>query len=131
MANDIVAGSGVMTLITRGGGDIGEVLKPLIQEIFLLDTRIAGTAYLEDGAVLDVVKKGDQVILKREDNRFDEKAILVLNEEEQKLGYVPEKDNPILSRLMDAGKCLTARVSKKEIEGWFTRIGIKVYMVDF
>lgn len=132
MANELVAGgTGVLTLFTRGGNDIGDVLKPLTKEIFLHDTYIAGTTHLEDGTVLDRVNPGDRLVLQRENNRYDERAILVLNSDMQKLGYVPEKDNPILSRLMDAGKCLIARVSKKDVEGWFVRIGIKIYMVDF
>ena len=132
MANELVAGgTGVLTLFTRGGNDIGDVLKPLTKEIFLHDTYIAGTTHLEDGTVLDAVNPGDRLVLQRENNRYDERAILVLNSDMQKLGYVPEKDNPILSRLMDAGKCLIARVSKKDVEGWFVRIGIKIYMVDF
>ena len=132
MANELVAGgTGVLTLFTRGGNDIGDVLKPLTKEIFLYDTYIAGTTHLEDGTVLGRVNPGDRLVLQRENNRYDERAILVLNSDMQKLGYVPEKDNPILSRLMDSGKCLTAKVSKKDVEGWFVRIGIKIYMVDF
>ncbi len=132
MANELIAGGGgVLTIFTKGGNDIGDVLKPLTKEIFLYDTYIAGTTHLEDGSILDEIQPGEQVILQRENNRYDERAILVLNSDMQKLGYVPEKDNTILSRLMDAGKCLTAKVSRKDTEGWFVRIGIKIYMVDF
>ena len=55
----------------------------------------------------------------------------MLDKKMRKLGYVPEKDNTILSRLMDAGKCLTARVTKSEEDGWFTRVNISISMVDF
>ena len=44
------------------------------------------------------------------DNKFDSNAILILTESKKKLGYVPEKDNVIFARLMDAGKLLIARI---------------------
>ena len=62
---------------------------------------------------------------------FDEKAILILNERRQKLGYVPERDNVVFARLMDAGKMLTARVTDKEERGPFTRIRVGILMVEF
>ena len=62
---------------------------------------------------------------------FDEKAILILNEKRQKLGYVPERDNVVFARLMDAGKMLTARVTDKEERGSFTRTRVGILMVEF
>ena len=41
--------------------------------------------------------------------------VYVAGPEPFKLGYVPRKHNPVLARLMDAGKELTARLS--EVEG--------------
>ena len=55
----------------------------------------------------------------------------MLNGEKQKLGYVPEKDNIIFSRLMDAGKLLTAQVKKIEQKGGFRQISIGIYLIDF
>lgn len=111
--------------------DLGELIKPLIKEIHLFDTFIAGTTHLDDKNVIDEVKIDDKLDLKREDNKFDEKAILVLNKKGQKLGYIPEKDNIIFSRLLDAGKMLSATVSDIEHKGSFTKISIGIYLVDF
>ncbi|MBQ9062796.1 MAG: HIRAN domain-containing protein [Eubacterium sp.] len=69
--------------------------------------------------------------LQREDNKFDSRAILVLTEAKQKLGYIPEKDNLIFSRLMDAGKLLAAKIRKIQQKGSFTQISIGIYLVDF
>ena len=44
---------------------------------------------IEDKSVLETIAVNDRLILQREDNKFDEKAILILNEKKQKLGYVP------------------------------------------
>ena len=82
-------------------------------------------------SVLDVIGVGDKLTLRREDNKFDSNAILILTESKKKLGYVPEKDNVIFARLMDAGKLLIARIAKIEKRGSFTQISIGIYLIDF
>ena len=69
--------------------------------------------------------------MQREDNKFDSKAILILKEDKRKLGYVPEKDNAVFSRLMDAGKLLTAKIDQIEIMGTFHKINVQIFLVDF
>lgn len=110
---------------------IGDVIKPLVNEIHLFDTYVAGTTHLPDKTVLENIDIGDKLTLQREANKFDSNAILILNEEKKKLGYVPEKDNLIFARLMDAGKMLTARIAKIDKKGSFTQITIGIYLVDF
>ncbi len=114
-----------------GAGGLGEVLKPLNREIYLFDTYIAGTTYLKDKSVLDTIESGNRLILKREDNRYDGNAILVLNSEGKKLGYVPERDNIVFARLMDAGKLLSARIKKVDDKGSFKKVKIEIYLIDF
>lgn len=111
--------------------DIGTVIKPLINEIHLFDTFVAGTTYLKDKSVLERIVVGDKLLLQREDNKFDSNAILVLNEGKEKIGYIPEKDNIIFARLMDAGKMLSAKIAKIDQKGHFTQITIGIYLVDF
>lgn len=111
--------------------DIGDIIKPLIREIHLFDTYVAGVTHLKDRSVLQNIKVDDSLILQREDNEYDRNAILVLNADRKKLGYVPEKDNIVFSRLMDAGKKLTAKI--KDIRpktDYFTEIKIGIYLVD-
>lgn len=111
--------------------DLGDIIKPLVKDIHLMDTYIAGTTHLKDESVLDAVSVGDELILQREDNKFDENAILVLNAKKEKLGYIPEKDNPVFARLMDAGKLIKARVNDIDNIATFKKIRIAVVMVDF
>ena len=93
---------------------------------------IAGTSHLKDSSVLDGVKVGDKLTLRREENKFDSKAILILTAEGKRLGYVPEKDNVIFSRLMDAGKMLSATITEiRERGGNFKQISIGIFLVDF
>lgn len=110
---------------------LGDVFKPLKQEIHLFDTYIAGTAYIKETELFDALGEGDSLILQREDNRYDEKAILVLNSDRKKLGYIPERDNVVFSRLMDAGKYLMAKIKKIDPKGSMFKISIAIYMVDF
>ena len=110
---------------------LGELIKPLVNEIHLFDTVIAGTSYIEDETLYDRLEKDEKLILQREDNKFDSKAILVLNHQKQKLGYIPERDNQVFSRLMDAGKLLIAKVISVRNTDGFYRIRIGIYLVDY
>ena len=113
------------------GNELGDIIKPLIKEIHLFDSFIAGTTHLEDESVLEEIKVGDILTLQREKNKFDSNAIMVLTAEKKKLGYVPEKDNIIFARLMDAGKFLKAKVTKIRDRGdYFKQINIGIYLVD-
>lgn len=113
------------------GHEIGDVLKPLIKEIHLFDSYVAGTTYLYDPSVLDEIKVGDKLVLQRENNKFDDNAIIIMTEDKQKIGYVPEKDNIIFARLMDAGKLLKAKITDIKERGTFKQIAIGIYLVDF
>jgi len=109
-----------------------ELIKPLKREILLFDSYVAGTAYVEDENFYTDLRKGDKLTLKREPaNRYDERAILILDSKNRKLGYVPEKDNIVFARLMDAGKYLMAKVNKAENNASFWKISISIYLVDF
>ncbi len=122
--------AGLVSVTAEQGLDT--IIKPLVKEIHLFDTYVAGTSYLKDKSVLDEIKTGDKLTLRREDNKFDSKAILVLTGDGRKLGYVPEKDNVVFSRLMDAGKMLCATINEvRERSGNFRQISIGIYLVDF
>ena len=131
MADELIKkDEGTLVEVIDGQG-LSDLLKPLTKEIHLFDSFVAGTTHLSDPSVLDEIKEGDKLSLLREDNRFDDYAILILNEEKKKIGYVPEKDNRVFARLMDAGKLLVAKVSKIDKKGNFTQISIGIYLVDF
>lgn len=130
MANELIIGKeNTVALVSERG--VGDLIKPLTKEIFLFESYVAGTTHLEDDSVLEEINAGDKLILQRENNRFDENAILVLTQQKKKLGYVPEKDNIVFSRLMDAGKLLTAQIKGIEMKGSFRQVNIGIYLVDF
>lgn len=118
-------------VIAAENNQIGDLIKPLIREIHLFDSYIAGTTHLSDKSILDEIKVGDKLSLQREDNKFDSNAILVISSDSRKVGYIPEKDNIVFARLMDAGKMLSAQISSIDIKGTFHKISIGIYLVDF
>ena len=130
MGNELTVGKeNVVSLLQNN--TVGELIKPLSHEIFLFDSFIAGTTHLEDESILDEIKVGDKLFLQREDNRFDRNAILILDEKRRKIGYIPEKDNIVFARPMDAGKLLVGKIKDITPHGSFKQINIGIYLVDF
>lgn len=125
----IVKKDGLVPLVAQKG--LGEIIKPLTSEIHLFDSFVAGTTHLKDQTVISEITIGEKLKLQREENKFDDNAIILITESGKKLGYVPEKDNIVFARLMDAGKLLSATVTGIEKKGSFTQIRIGIYLVDF
>lgn len=130
MANELTKKEETMVSVVQGN-ELGDIIKPLIREIHLFDSYVAGTTHLEDKSVLDELRVGDMLTLQREENKFDSNAIIIMTADKKKLGYVPEKDNIIFARLMDAGKLLKAKITKIQNKGdYFKQINVGIYLVD-
>ena len=100
-----LGGDGLLALLHGKNGE-SLIPKPFERDIFLLDTHVAGTTHIEGIDELELyLKSGDRLNLFREpDNPYDEFAILIKTMDGVKIGYIPQKDNIIFARLMDAGK---------------------------
>ena len=116
----------VRTSLTNNG-----LPKPFVQEVELLDCNVAGTTFLDLDDIEPKLKKHQLLMLQRElKNEYDNNAILILTEEGQKLGYVPQDKNEVLSKLMDAGKLLFGRLDEKNwVDDWL-KLDIQVYLRD-
>ncbi len=103
--------AGITALLHDGTGLSGSMTK----DIFLTEQSIVGTRYLGDAE--DLIKElavGSRVTLLHEaDNRFDEKAVIVIDEQGRKLGYIPRHQNAVISALLDAGKMFYGVVREK------------------
>ncbi|MCL2114974.1 MAG: HIRAN domain-containing protein [Methanobrevibacter sp.] len=108
-----------------------DLTDPLFEKIFLIESTIAGTHYVENIKKIEPnLKVGDRLDFYREpNNSHDEKAILVKHRGD-KIGYVPRVDNEILANLMDAGKLLYGELSYKNYEGDWLRIDFDIYLED-
>ena len=105
--------------------------KPFVREVELLNCNIAGTTCLDLDEVEPELEKHQLLMLKREPkNKNDDKAILILTENGQKLGYVPKKKNEVLSNLMDAGKLLFGRLNKKTWVDTWLKLDVQVFLRD-
>ena len=87
------------------------ISMPLGRDIFLLETHVAGLAYHQMQLAQPDLAVGKLLTLRREPgNSHDPLAIEILAAGGLKLGYVPRYRNPVLARLMDAGKQLLATI---------------------
>ena len=92
------------------------IALPFAKDIFLLETHVAGLNYYEINHLNKPLIIAEPLLLRREpDNPHDALAIMVLTHADQKLGYVTRHRNPILARLMDAGKTLVAEVASLQV----------------
>lgn len=97
---------------------------------FLLECHVAGTSHIEDAAGKTAeLQKDSPLYLRREPgNEYDRDAIAIYTAEENRIGYVPQKHNPILSRLLDGGRTLVGRVASREVVDDFVKMRICIYL---
>ena len=132
-----------MSELIKLGGDYGlidilhndgtiELTQLFSRETLLWETRIAGTAHLPYiQEVEPQLQLEEELLLRREpENLYDPWAILILRQDQTKLGYVPRGENLILARLLDAGKNLLARLKAKEWQRRWLRLDIAIYLQD-
>jgi hypothetical protein len=109
----------------------GTLASPFAQEIFLIETHVAGTSHVPIRDIESTLTPGAAMVLRRDrDNAFDSLAIMILTEQGAKLGFIPRDRNEVLARLMDAGKCIFARLESKEWHGDWLRVSIRVFLKD-
>lgn len=116
---------GLVNLIDKGGLSL-----PFETNIYLQTVLISGiNYYIKEGFSL---LEEEKLILKREsDNKYDDYAIAVYTEKNEKIGYIAKRNNKVFSRLMDAGKILYAEV--RTINYYFEKIDeiwIRIYLKD-
>lgn len=106
--------------------------SPFSQEIFLKECSVAEVLQVDDIQFKTKgVGVGTELALRRgtesESGGF---AIRVQTPEGERIGSVPEDCSEILARLMDAGKLLVAKVSRKEVVDHWLDMSIKVYLKE-
>ena len=129
--SDIIKSQGndLVGLLHGKGGQL-TIPKPFEKDIFLFDTYVAGTTHIEGIEELaEHLNIDDRLDFFREpDNPYDKKAIVIKTVNGVKIGYVPKADNVVFSRLMDAGKLLFGKISRKEIKGSWVKIDLKLFL---
>ena len=107
--NDLEISGGSLTALLHSG----DALPPMMRDIFLVKQSIVGTRFLggSEDLVEDLAPGSKVTLLREPDNRFDDRAVMALDGEGRKLGYIPRRENGVISALMDAGKLLYGIVS--------------------
>lgn len=120
---------GLVSLLHGAGGSLA-VPQPFERDIYLFDSHVAGTSFIEGIEELEPhLNIGDKLDFFREpDNPHDKQAIVIKNQDGVKVGYVPRQDNLIFSRLMDAGKVLFGRITAKSMRGTWLKMDIRIYL---
>ncbi|QNQ82270.1 restriction endonuclease [Lactobacillus sp. PV037] len=100
------------------------------RDVFLYGCEVVGSQYLDlEDHLIPRLQENDPLILIREaGNHYDEHAINVQTTSGLKLGYLPRKNNLILSRLMDEGNLLFGKVKSFHWDGKKLDLILKVYM---
>jgi HIRAN domain len=106
------------------------VLQPILQPapVLLQTSPVAGFQYHAGEAVWALLRSGQALTMVREPgNRFDERAIR-LDWQDQKVGYVPARDNAAASQLLDRGERLSAVITQlRQANNPWDRIEFAVY----
>ena len=112
----------------------GGVPMPFVKDIFLLECDVAGCSFVPDvaGKIFKICKSTELRLIREPENKYDDLAIRVENQDGEKIGYIPRKQNPILARLMDGGKQLYAKMVNLEFyhNTKWADLTIKVYLRD-
>jgi len=118
--------------VLNGGKGLFDIGKPFSRQIYLISASIAGSYYVDNiDEIIEELKEGTKLQFFREpENKHDELAIVVKNQNNEKLGYVPRQKNPILARLMDAGKLIYGTVKKIENDDNYINIEMEIFMSD-
>lgn len=109
-----------------------ELPVPFAHEIFLQECHVAGILHVDDILIkTEEIRVGSPLQLRREPtNEYDAAAIAVVTAKGDHIGWVPKRHNPVLARLMDAGKLLVAKVASKELNYHWLNLRMGIYLKD-
>ncbi|MCC0634410.1 HIRAN domain-containing protein [Clostridioides sp. ZZV15-6388] len=101
------------------------------KDIYLTSVAVAGSRFRNREYLEKELEKSNIYYLNREkDNLYDENAIRIVGETGYVIGYVPRKDNYILSNLLDGGKLLYCRVTEYNLDEDYIYINIYLSYKD-
>ena len=129
MKNELITKKEELAL-KQEGGDIDALLKPLKKEILLFDGNLAGTYKLTDRTALLELKIGDRLKFRYNQSKYEQDEVRVFSSKGQ-VGYVPESDQIVFKRLLDAGKSLIGKVTKTDFSRGFPIVSFSIYLEDF
>lgn len=102
------------------------------EDIFLLETYLAGTSYIIGLADLaKYMQIDDKVDLYlEENNEYDQNAVYLEYDQLVKIGYLARENNLIFARLLKAGKRLYGKIKKLDCQASYVKIAIDIYLAE-
>ena len=103
---------------------------PFSQDIFLLKTTLAKTTEIKNiDEKIKNIKIGSKLkVLKNNSKRYPDSISIYWDK--YVIGYIPNQDSQILSRLLLGGKLLYAKVIGFEKISLWNRIVVEIYLKD-
>ncbi len=132
MSNEVIPFDADVLGLLRGSFGHDGIPLPFVHEIFLMETPVAGTSYIDQIEKIDKeLCPQELIVLKREPgNPHDHLAVLIIDPRGRKIGYIPRDRNEIPARLMDAGKLLFGTVKSKHWKHLYLVVIIRIFMRD-
>ena len=113
-----------------GAAMIGSQIHAQDRTILLQESPVAGFQYYRGNAIWPLLRVGEKLSLVRESlNDHDRDAVAVYFRND-KLGFVPQRENRTVAQMLDRGESLEATISKvlNESDPW-ERIRISIFLV--
>jgi hypothetical protein len=93
-----------------------KTLRKTERQYFFNEFYIAGYRYYDGETIAESLLEGKPVNFKREPHCiYDTKAVAIYAGR-KKLGYIPRKDNTIISTLMDQGVLVNGKIQKRNFD---------------
>lgn len=131
MSNDIIqsGGNGDLIHVLKGAGEMAPI-KPFSNDIELLKIHVAGTTHVENIREIEPTLTAETKLrfFREPSNEYDSHAIAIHTEAGQRIGYIPQVKNEILSKLLDGGKLVYGMVKDKHWEGNWLKIDVSVFL---
>ena len=119
------------SLTIMNSADMNEYLKPMSRDILLFSSKISGTYKLKDKTPLLKLTIGEKLFFKHVESKYESSLISISNKNNELVGYIPEVDSLIFSRLMDAGKMLFGVVKSISHSTSTPIYDIDIFLKDF
>jgi hypothetical protein len=115
---------------SMGAAMMGSHVHARNSTILLQESPVAGFQYYRGNAIWPLLRVGEKLSLVRESlNDHDRDAVAVYFRND-KLGFVPQRENRTIAQMLDRGESLEATISKvlDESDPW-ERIRISIFLV--
>lgn len=99
--------------------------------IQLMQSKIAGTTYIQNRNALAALRPGDILALEKDgDNRFDPRAVAIYDADGVQVGFIPKEDNEAVNSLIEAGKTLVCEILSIDNRGKYFDIDIVIILKE-